>query len=232
MLRTVSTAKRLAPKGVAKKSRSKQATPTLDSLTRKRREIYLQAARLFVTKGFAATSMSDLAEAVQLTKAGLYHSITSKEDLLFTLITNAMDDFDRQVLHPAMEVSDPLSRLKIALRLHIANVTRVEEEGGNPMTSVADQVSGLSPERRRIIAKRKRRYVDFLSKTLDELAAQGRVCDGLDSRVAALSLTMMILGINAWRRPGGRLTKEEVGDHVHAMALQSVLKPSQYADRR
>lgn len=232
MLRTASTAKRLGPKGAAKKSRSKQATPTLDSLTRKRREIYLQAARLFVTKGFAATSMSDLAEAVQLTKAGLYHSITSKEDLLFTLITNAMDDFDRQVLHPAMEVSDPLSRLKIALRLHIANVTRVDEEGGNPMTSVADQVSGLSPERRRIIAKRKRRYVDFLSNTLDELAAQGRVCDGLDSRVAALSLTMMILGINAWRRPGGRLTKEEVGDRVHAMALQSVLKPSQYADRR
>lgn len=230
MLRSVSTAKRPGPKGaVKKKAVSQRDTPKLDSLTRKRREIYLEAARLFVAKGFAATSMSDLAEAVQLTKAGLYHSITSKEDLLFTLITNAMDDFDRQVLHPAMEVADPLSRLKITLRLHIANVTRLDDEGGNPMTRVADEVSGLSPARRRIIAKRKRRYVDFLSKTLDELVAEGRICEGLDSRVAALSLIMMILGINVWRRPGGPLTKEEIADQVHAMALRSVLKPSQQA---
>jgi TetR/AcrR family transcriptional regulator, cholesterol catabolism regulator len=192
-------------------------------MTKKRREIYLQAARMFVANGFAATSMSDLAEAVNLTKAGLYHSISSKEDLLFTLISNAMDDFDEQVLEPAIEVADAFERLKVSLKLHIANITRLDEHDGNPMTRIADQVSGLSPERQDIVAQRKRRYLDMLSATLDEMAEKGQLRQGLDTRVAALSITMMIIGINSWRRPAGRLSKQEISDQVMTMALHSVV---------
>ncbi len=209
-----------------------QAVPARPvKLTKRRREIYLQAARLFVTKGFAATSMSDLAEAVQLTKAGLYHSISSKEDLLFTLVSNAMDDFDDQVLHPASQETDAYKRLMMALKLHISNVTRMDEYDGNPMTRIADQVSGLSPDRQTLIAQRKRRYLEMLAGTLDELKMQGKLREGLDTRVAALSVTMMILGINSWRRPSGRLSKGKLGAQVLNMALNSVLKPGVLEER-
>jgi hypothetical protein len=185
-----------------------QAVPARPvKLTKRRREIYLQAARLFVTKGFAATSM------------------------LFTLVSNAMDDFDDQVLHPASQETDAYKRLMMALKLHISNVTRMDEYDGNPMTRIADQVSGLSPDRQTLIAQRKRRYLEMLAGTLDELKMQGKLREGLDTRVAALSVTMMILGINSWRRPSGRLSKGKLGAQVLNMALNSVLKPGVLEER-
>ena len=202
---------------------SKQSPTREKRITKKQQDIYLNAARLFITKGFAETSMSDLAEAVNFTKAGLYHSISSKEDLLYTLILNAMDDFDQQVLFPATDIADPYSRLKVAIRLHVANVTKVESDFGNPMTRIVDQVSGLSPERQKIVAARKRRYFELMSGTLDELQEKGLTYANLDTKVAALSLTMMILGVNMWKKPKGRLTSEDVSRQVTEMALRSVL---------
>jgi len=46
-------------------------------------EVFRTAARLMVEKGYGGTSISDIAKAVGMTKAGLYHHITSKQDILF-----------------------------------------------------------------------------------------------------------------------------------------------------
>jgi len=45
-------------------------------------EVFRAAAKLMVQKGYGGTSISDIAKAVGLTKAGLYHHITSKQDML------------------------------------------------------------------------------------------------------------------------------------------------------
>ncbi|MDZ4761886.1 MAG: TetR/AcrR family transcriptional regulator [Alphaproteobacteria bacterium] len=209
--------------GTGSKKVAERGTPS-----RRQKQIYVEAARLFMEKGFGSTSMSDLAEAVKLTKAGLYHSISSKEDLLFTVIQFGMDDFDDQVLNPALEIADPCSRLQMALALHVLNVTRVGDpagNAGNPVTTIVDQVQGLSPARQRIVARRKYQYIVFLRDTLDELRKQGRLLDNLDTTVAALSLSAMVLGIAKWRRPGGRLAVAQISEQVVGMALHSVLKP-------
>ena len=64
------------------------------------REIYVQASRLFVEKGYEGASMSDIAEAVKITKAGLYHFVKSKEDLLFTIVSFGMDELFDEVVNP------------------------------------------------------------------------------------------------------------------------------------
>jgi AcrR family transcriptional regulator len=45
----------------------------------RREQIFVHAAQMFCTRGFAATSMADIAEAVGITKAGLYHFVRNKE---------------------------------------------------------------------------------------------------------------------------------------------------------
>jgi AcrR family transcriptional regulator len=52
------------------------------TITNRREDIYEAAADLFRTKGFAATSMRDLARAVNLTASSLYNHINSKEQIL------------------------------------------------------------------------------------------------------------------------------------------------------
>ena len=45
------------------------------------------AAQIFRDRGFDATSVSDIARALGLTKAGLYHHFESKEALLFEIMS-------------------------------------------------------------------------------------------------------------------------------------------------
>ena len=60
-------------------------------------EIYRAAASLICEKGYDATSMNDIAEAVGLTKAGIYHHIEGKKDLLFRcLLYTSPSPRDRQ----------------------------------------------------------------------------------------------------------------------------------------
>src|SRR5215831_14197374 len=95
----------------------------LDHPTR-RAQIYETAARVFCEKGFAAASMGDIAAAMKMTKAGLYHHIDGKETLLAEIISYGMDVFERQVLERVETIRDPLERLRATLRGHLLLVLR------------------------------------------------------------------------------------------------------------
>jgi AcrR family transcriptional regulator len=62
--------------------------------------IYRVAAEVMCQKGYEATSMNDIADAVGLTKAGIYHYIRGKEDLLFQIMGFGMDMVDQDVIGP------------------------------------------------------------------------------------------------------------------------------------
>ncbi|MEI9907431.1 MAG: helix-turn-helix domain-containing protein [Actinomycetota bacterium] len=47
------------------------------------------AAELFSTKGFAETSMADLAEQLGISKAAIYHHFESKESIFQTLLKSS-----------------------------------------------------------------------------------------------------------------------------------------------
>ena len=70
-------------------------------------QVFRAAARLMVQKGYGATSISDIAQAVGMTKAGLYHHITGKQDLLFQILIHAMDGMERDVIEPVKQVQGP-----------------------------------------------------------------------------------------------------------------------------
>jgi AcrR family transcriptional regulator len=69
-------------------------------------EIYRAAAVLICEKGYDATSMNDIAEAVGITKAGVYHHIKGKKDLLFRIMNFGMDELDEYVIIPARAQPD------------------------------------------------------------------------------------------------------------------------------
>jgi AcrR family transcriptional regulator len=188
------------------------------------RQIYLEASRLFVAKGYDATSMSDIAEAVKITKPGLYHFVQSKEDLLFTIVSFGMDELFDEVVEPARQIADPLERLRLIIRNHLLNIGRVGSSSGNPVTIIADEPSGLGPEKRQIVSARKRVYFDLIRDTLRELQVRGQVSPDTDTTVATHSIIGTILWTARWRRPRGRLTIEQIVEQITDMLLYGVLK--------
>src|ERR1051325_1749247 len=54
-----------------------------ETMSARREEVTRTAARLFAERGYHGTSLADLAEALGIQKASLYHHIDTKEDLLW-----------------------------------------------------------------------------------------------------------------------------------------------------
>ena len=57
----------------------------------KRRKILENAARIFAKKGYERASLEEIAGKLKLTKASLYHYIKSKEEMLFLIQMQAIE---------------------------------------------------------------------------------------------------------------------------------------------
>jgi AcrR family transcriptional regulator len=69
---------------------------TIGSSAESTRARILEAARgLFADRGYAGTSMRDLAEALGITKAALYYHFPGKADILLALVEPLLDDLER-----------------------------------------------------------------------------------------------------------------------------------------
>lgn len=188
-------------------------------------EIYRAAAQIICDKGFDATSMNDIAEAVGLTKAGLYHHISGKRDLLFRIMDFGLDSLEELVITPARCFEDAEQRLRAIINNHVRLITsRSTPRGNNPVTIVLDEVAGLTPSQRRKINERKRVYVDLIRDTLTDLRVEGKLAD-VDVTAAAFSLLGMILWLSRWYNPEGRLTPDQVTEEVTKTALGGLLQP-------
>ena len=186
-------------------------------------DIYTKAAEIFHLQGFDATSMSNIAAAVDLTKAGLYYYIESKEDLLFAIMNYAMERLETGVIEPSREVADAESRLRSILERH----GRLLTEGNKAIIILTDEIEGLKPKHRKQILDRKRVYFDFVRDTLETLHAEGKLRN-VNTTVATFSLFGTLLWLPRWFRPEGRLTGEQVIAEIVDIAVGGLLKnPSQ-----
>jgi AcrR family transcriptional regulator len=181
-------------------------------------EICVAAARIFSEKGFHATSINEVADAVHLTKAGLYYYIKGKQDLLFRIMDLAMDTLEQEVVVAALREEDLVERL----RTIIARYTRLIIEGRNELSILVNEIEGLSEAQRAQIVARQREFMRFIRRTLDELAAAGLLTD-IDSTVGAYGLSGMILWASRWYRSRGRLNVDELIENVTRLALGGLL---------
>ncbi|MEK7832523.1 MAG: TetR/AcrR family transcriptional regulator [Acidobacteriota bacterium] len=187
-------------------------------------QIYSIAAQMICEKGYDATSMSAIAEAVGITKAGVYHFIPSKKELLFAIMSYGMDTLEAAVIKPAGEVADAEQRLRFIITGHSMLIARSSTgDGHSPVTILVEEELGLSPAHRRKLRQRKRAYVDLIRSTLEQLKAEGKLKE-IDETAAAFSLLGMIMWLARWFRPDGKLSREQVAEEICKIALGGLLK--------
>jgi len=183
-------------------------------------QIYEAAARVFCDKGFGQASMQDIAEAMGMTKAGIYHHIASKDELLFGIMSHAMDLAEERVLDRVRQIRDPEERLRASIRGHVLLITR---DRPKEVTVVLNEGNALRGELRERIDRRKLRYVRFLQSTIQELIDGGRAVD-MDPRIATFSLIGMMNWIYQWYRPTGRLEDTELAESLADFFLRGLLR--------
>jgi AcrR family transcriptional regulator len=184
-------------------------------------EVYRTAAEMILERGYDATSVADIAAALGITKAGLYHYIHGKTQLLYDIMQYGLDELDREVAQPAKQIKDAEERLRFLIGMHARIVTR----GHGAVTILVDEARALTPAQNRKITRRKRDYLDFLRTTLRELKGERKLRE-VDVTVAAFSLLGMVNWLSRWYRPDGALDEEQIAEQIIDIALNGLTRPA------
>jgi len=187
-------------------------------------EVYRTAAKIILQKGYDGTSVSDIADALGITKAGLYHYISGKTELLFEIMKFGLEELDQQVMVPAHAIADAEQRLRFVIATH----ARLVMEGEGAVTILVDEARALSPAQNRKVTKLKRAYLDFIRTTLDELNAEGKL-RSVNTTVAAFSIIASINWLSRWYQADGTLSKAEIAEQIADIAFNGVLQEPQRA---
>ncbi len=168
-----------------------------------RQEILRAAARLFQQQGYDATSMNDVAAALKLSKGGLYHHFQSKDEILYHIMSHAMDITEERVINAVRRINGVEERLRTLIRLHIEVVLSEEDR---EITVMLHENHPLPSTLRRKINGRKKDYVHFVENLVADVQRQRNSTSQVTPRAAAFALVGMINWIYQWYKHDGSLT--------------------------
>jgi TetR/AcrR family transcriptional regulator, cholesterol catabolism regulator len=169
-----------------------------DAMSTRREELTRTAARLFAERGYHGTSLADLAEALGIQKASLYHHIASKEDLLWEVAGNGAAAF-HAALDGVPEDAPATEKIRIALRGHL----RVVAEQLDAATVFTREWRALEGDRRAEFIAERRRYEERIRALFREGVEDGQLRTDLDVGTAALLFLSAANWAYTWLRPGG-----------------------------
>ena len=172
-----------------------------------------------VERGYAGTSMGDLAGAVGMTKAGLYHHIKSKQDMLFQILFYAMEGLKREVIEPSRGISDPEERLRQMIRLHVSGMFGQ----GLEFALLFPERRHLESDQQEVIWQQVENYRGILREAMRELDDQGKLRD-LDINVAANHILQTIAGIARWYPQGRGVAEVLLAEQTVNFNLSAILK--------
>jgi TetR/AcrR family transcriptional regulator, cholesterol catabolism regulator len=185
-----------------------------------RQEILRTAARLFQQQGYDATSMNDVAGALKLSKGGLYHHFQSKDEILYDIMSHAMDITEQRVINAARRVEGAEERLRTLIRLHIEVVLSAEDR---EITVMLHENHPLPPALRRKINGRKKDYVHFVENVIADVQRQSNSSSPVTPRAAAFALLGMINWIYQWYNPEGALTGPDLVQQFTAIFFRGAV---------
>ena len=179
------------------------------------------AAQVFRQKGFHGASMAEIAEAVQLQKASLYHHFSSKQDILLELLNRALE----MVTEGMLQVMAKDAPADEKLRLAMCSYLKILSEQG-------DLVSVMLLEHRSLDSEYRSRHIphrDRFEKMWRDLIQQGVdtgifACDNIPLTVRSL-MGVMNWTIT-WYRPDGKLSIDEISDDFASMFMNGLRSPT------
>ena len=194
--------------------------PKAIGMTRKA-DVLRAATGLFAQRGFHGTSMSAVAEAAGLQKASLYHWVTSKEDLLFQVLSGALDHLITETSTVANdETLDFEAKLRRLVSIH-SNFAVTNDDVMQVFRSEAKWLTGQPAREMRGV---RRRYLEVYEDLFIAAAAKGGlIVPAAEIPVYVNLIFTMTSYLPQWYRRDGAYSLNEVADLISGLVLAKVL---------
>jgi AcrR family transcriptional regulator len=170
----------------------------------------------FISRGYDATSMEDLARATGLTKSSIYHHVSGKEQLLRLAVAQAVDALFAVLDEPEATTGPAIDRLE-----HVVRRSTDVLAAQLPYVTLLLRVRG-NTEAERWALSRRREFDARLSALVQHAIDEGDLRADLDPRVVTRLLFGMVNSLTEWFRPGGQHRVQQVADTLVALAFDGL----------
>lgn len=181
--------------------------------------ILLESARLFREKGYLATSIRDIGDALDITSAALYYHFKNKEELLLAIMLVALEELRTAVDAAISAETEPNQRIKAAMRTHL-RISVEYQDFAIVLLQEARHLSGEALER--VVAERDS-YERIWKQLFRDARATGQYRDDVDIRLLRLLTFGAINLVVTWYRKSGAYQPEEIADQLFMIATEGVL---------
>jgi AcrR family transcriptional regulator len=173
--------------------------------------------RLIYEHGYEAMSLRQLAAEVGIQSGSLYNHIATKQDLLFDLVREHINELLRQLDRALQGKEQPIEKLRAFVTFHVTyHMTKKRE-----VFIANSELRSLEPKNYDAIIALRSAYEQRLAQILSEGVADGTF-EVTDIQVATFAILALLTGICTWYRPGGRLTREAIVAAHEKLVLSGV----------
>jgi TetR/AcrR family transcriptional regulator, cholesterol catabolism regulator len=177
-------------------------------------------ARLFADKGYHATSMRDVGNEIGMSKSSMYNYFKSKEEILFHLMNDAMDEALETLQAICRADHTPEEKLNAVLDFYARYYAGDQER----LTLLVNELQSLSEHHQQIIKKKDIDYVRLLRSILDELTKAGRM-KAIHPTVASFAFFGMVHYTIKWYNKDGPVSPAELARFFVEIFTKGILKP-------
>jgi AcrR family transcriptional regulator len=184
-------------------------------------QIFAEAGRLFAERGFAGTSLQDIAEALGMTRPAIYYYVRNKDELLARVVTETTEasanEIRRLAKHPDADAATRFRGIARAVALR-----RATNPSGFQMLLRSE--AELPPELARSHKLAQRATLREFILLIQEGIETGQFRP-VDPRTTALAVIGMCNWIAWWQHSLGEKTPAAVAEQIADLALAMVRRP-------
>jgi AcrR family transcriptional regulator len=184
--------------------------------TNRRSELVRAAGRLFREKGYSATTIRDIADAVNMRSGSPFYHFKSKQDILRTVALDGIATIHAAVAKPAASNKTPRARFEAMLAAHL-NVL-LGDEGRDIAATLLHESRHLDAEAQNEVIHLKDAYEGLWQSVLKELKADSVLTD--DSAVTRLFLMGAMNWTTQWYRPDGGRSPRQIARQLAKLLLR------------
>ena len=184
--------------------------------TNRRADILRAAGRLFAEKGYAATTIRDIAGAVDMQSGSPFYHFRTKQDMLRAVVLEGMGAINAAVAQAAGSGKSPRATFEAMLRAHLDQL--LGEDGRDFAATLLHESRHLDAEAQAEVVMLKDRYEAMWQKTLKDLKRAGLIAD--DSPLARLFLLGALNWTVQWYRPDGGKSVAQIARQLSSLLLK------------
>ncbi len=177
-----------------------------------------EAARIFSEKGFHATSMQDIAEAVNLQKASLYYHFDSKQEILIALLDHALDLINTRLELVLAQSLSPEEKLRQAMVSYFQTIA----ENQSLAAVLLLEIRSLDPVLKARHATRREKF-DRLWRDLISEGKQAGQFNNVDPALTGRALLGVMNWSVTWYRSDGPRSSTEIANMFADLLLNGLL---------